>query len=194
MKVSIIVPVYNLPDLTKRALDSIPYDEDLEVIVVDDCSGKETKELLETYKDRIRLFTNKTNKGNGYSRSLAIDNAKGEYIIGLDNDDYFITDEFRKAMKELDGTDMVFINARINDGYVFRLNTDNKTHYCAFWTKFVRKELIGDIRPKHDNHKNDYFFTLKLMDKVHSEKYTGITAYHYNFPREGSVIWKVNHG
>ena len=69
MKVSIIVPVYNLPDLTKRALDSIPYDEDLEVIVVDDCSGKETKELLETYKDRIRLFTNKTNKGNGYSRS-----------------------------------------------------------------------------------------------------------------------------
>ena len=38
MKLSIIIPVYNLPDLTKRALDSIPYDEDLEVIVVNDGS------------------------------------------------------------------------------------------------------------------------------------------------------------
>lgn len=194
MKVSIIMPVYNLPELTKRALNSIPFDEDLEVVVVDDCSDQETKKVLEEFKDKIKLFTNKKNKGNGYSRSLAIDNCAGDYIIGLDNDDYFYTDEFKKALKELDGTDLVFINQRINDGYVFQLCEENKQHYCAFWSKFVKRELIGDIRPKHDNYKNDYFFTQELLKKPHTEKYTGIVAYHYNFPRENSILWNKDHG
>lgn len=184
------MPVYNLPELTKRALDSIPFDEDLEVIVVNDCSTDDMS-FLEKYP--IKLITLETNKGCGYARKLAMDVASGEYLYGMDNDDYLYTDEFRRAMKELDGTDMVFVNQRVNGGYVFELSEDNKHHYCAFWSKFLRREFIGDLRPPEINLLDDYRFNEELMKRPHTEKYTGIVAYHYNFPREGSIMWRKDH-
>ena len=194
MKLSIIMPVYNLPDLTKRALDSIPYDEDLEVIVTDDCSTDDMSFLKDYAKQgKIRLFRNVANRGTGYTRSCMLDKCEGDYVIGMDNDDYLITDEFRKAMKELDGTDMVFINQQINDGFVFKLCEENKHHYCAFWSKFVKRSLIGDTRCIDASVMDDYYFNEAIMAKPHTEKYTGIVAYHYNFPREGSIIWNREH-
>ena len=193
-KLSIFMPVYNLPDLTKRALDSIPFDEDLEVIVVDD--GSTDPKVMDVYKEfegKIKLFKNGKNMNVGYSRNVALDNCTGEYVFGLDNDDYLYTDEFRKAMKELDGTDVVFINQRVNGGFVFELCEENKYHYCAFWTKFVRREFIGDTRCIGTNRMDDYWFTKDIMAKPHTEKYTGIVAYHYNFPREGSILWNYEH-
>ena len=194
MKVSIIMPVYNLPDLTRRALESVPYDEDLEIIVIDDCSTDDMSAVYDEFMDRIRLIKNERNRGTGYSRSLAMDLAEGDYIFGMDNDDYLITDGFRKAMKELDGTDMVFINQEVNGGFVFTLCEENKHHYCAFWTKFARKDLIGDTRCIDASVMDDYYFNEEIMKKPHTEKYTGIVAYHYNFPREGSILWKRQHG
>lgn len=194
MKLSIIMPVFNLPDLTKRALVSVPYDEDLEVIVTDDCSTEDMS-FLEEYaaEGKIRLFHNETSKGTGFTRSFMIDQCEGDYIFGMDNDDYLITNEFRKAMKELDGTDMVFINQRINDGFIFELCEENKHHYCAFWSKFVKRSLVGDTRCIDANVMDDYYFNEAIMAKPHTEKYTGIVAYHYNFPREGSILWKRDH-
>lgn len=195
MKLSIIMPVWNVPYLTKRALDSIPWDEDLEVIVVDDHSEQETVDILKRYENMARIVYLEENHRPNYCRNLALDMCRGEYMFGMDCDDYLITDEFRRAMKELDGTDMVFINQEVNSGFVFELCEENKYHYCAFWTKFVRRDLIGDTRcPMKPITAGDYDFNLEIMKKPHTEKYTGIVAYHYNFPREGSLIWKKNHG
>lgn len=192
MKVSIIIPIYNLPELTKRCLDSIPYDEDLEVVAVDDCSTDDMS-FLKNYD--INLITLDKNRGPNYARNLAMDNCHGEYMIGMDNDDYLITDEFRRAMRELDGTDLVFINQEVNGGFVFELCEENKRHYCAFWTKFVRRELIGKLRcPDGFGTDGDAFFNEALLKKPHTEKYTGIVAYHYDFPREGSLLWRRDNG
>lgn len=194
MKVSIIIPIFNLPDLTRRALSSIPYDEDLEVLAVDDCSTDDMEDVYAEFEDRIQLFRNDRNRGTGYSRGLMLDHCKGEYVYGLDNDDYLITDKFIEAMQQLDGTDMVFVNAEVNGGFVLELNRDTKHTYCAFWSKFVKRDLIGDTRIIDASYQDDWFFNEELMKKTHGEKYTGITAYHYNFPREGSIIWEIEHG
>ena len=176
---------------TLRSIVASDY-QPLEVIVVDDCST-DNMDCLKKYEGKIKLFSLKENKGSGYARNIILDNAEGEYIFGMDNDDYLYTDEFRKAMKELDGTDMVFINQRINNGFVFKLCEENKHDYCAFWTKFIKRDLIGNTRCIETYILDDYYFNEELMKKPHTEKYTDIVAYHYNYPREGSIIWKKDH-
>lgn len=192
MKLSIIMPVYNLPELTRRALDSIPYDEDLEVIVVNDGSIDDMS-FLEEYKG-IRYVAYKLNKSVGFARNVALDICRGDYVYGMDNDDYLLTENFRKAMKQLDGTDLVFVNPQINDGTVWNIKEDNKHIFCAFWTKFIKRDLIGEARCIEANYLDDYYFNEEILRKPHTEKYTGIVAYHYNYPREGSIIWKKDHG
>ena len=194
MKLSIIIPTYNNSALLKRALDSIPFDEDLEVIVVNDGSTDDTKELLKNYNVKAVNFTE--NKGTRIARNTGMDLMSGEYMIHLDDDDYFHTDELRKAIKELDGTDLVYIDLTVNSGDVWELNPSSRLVLCAFWSKFVRTEFMGDLRSIDDEGRldGDLYFTKDLIKMNPTEKYTHIVAYHYNHPRVGSQLWKKQHG
>lgn len=191
MKLSIIMPVYNLPELTKRAMDSIPYDLDLEVIVVNDGSTEDMS-FIQDYP--VNYFYYEKNENCGHARNIALDLCKGDYIYGMDNDDYLITERFRQAVDELDGTDIVFIDAEVNDGSVWHMNKDNRQMFCAFWTKFIKRDLIGKTRCIETNYLDDYYFTEEILAKPHTEKFTGIVAYRYNYPRENSIIWKKDRG
>lgn len=90
---SILVPVYNRPELVHVCLDSIIMQsfKDFELVIVDDGSDYETHDLLEKYAQedsRIRLVVHSENKGIVISRDDAILNSTGEYIIWIDSDDY----------------------------------------------------------------------------------------------------------
>jgi len=192
MKLSIVIPTYNSP-LLKRALDSIPYDEDLEVIVVDDGSTDDTMNLLKNYN--VEVIHLEKNSGTGVARNIGLDHCKGEYTFGLDDDDFLYTDEFRRAMKQLDGTDLVYIDVKVNSGDTWNLNPSSRGVLCAFWSKFVRREFMGNLRCIDDHGKlnGDWYFTDELLKRRHTEKYTHIVAYHYNHPRVGSQLWKLHH-
>ena len=195
MKLSILIPIYNLPELTRRCLDSIPYDEDIEVIAIDDCSTDDMS-FLKDYEDRAKILYNEKNLGTGTTRNMLLDLCQGDYIFGMDNDDYLLTENFRKAIKELDGTDMVYIDVRVNSGDVWRLNPSSRGVLCAFWSKFIRRDFTNGLRciDDHGEFNGDWYFTDELLKRPHTEKYTNIVAYHYNFPRRNSLIWKKNHG
>lgn len=192
MKLSIIIPVYNQEKLIIKALDSIPMREDVEIIVIDDGSVDDTFNNVEKYKEEnvsknITLLSNEENKGVSYTINKGLDNVKGEYIVFLGSDDYFYIEELEKVINELDGTDLVYFNLRTNDGTIFDVNQNTKMGYCGS-VKFMRKELIGAIRNKEDlRHSEDYFFYQELLSKNPTEKFTGIIAKHYNYPREGSL-------
>lgn len=192
MKLSIIIPVYNQEKLIIKALDSIPMREDVEIIVIDDGSVDDTFNNVEKYKEEnvsknITLLSNEENKGVSYTINKGLDNVKGEYIVFLGSDDYFYIEELEKVINELDGTDLVYFNLRTNDGTIFDVNQNTKMGYCGS-VKFMRKELIGATRNKEDlRHSKDYFFYQELLSKNPTEKFTGIIAKHYNYPREGSL-------
>lgn len=93
--VTVYIPTFNRVELLKRAVESVRQQtyQNLEIIVVDDCSTDGTHEYLEeiSKKDsRIQYFIKDKNSGACVSRNIAIDNASGEYITGLDDDDYFL--------------------------------------------------------------------------------------------------------
>ncbi len=90
-KVSVIVPAYNAEKTIKKCIDSIMNQtfDDYEVIVINDGSTDNTKDLLDMYKNNPKLrVINKKNGGIGAARNDGIKEAKGDYITFVDSDDY----------------------------------------------------------------------------------------------------------
>lgn len=194
-KVSVIIPVYNQEELVIMAIDSIPKRNDIEIIVINDGSTDNTYiNLLEHQKTNdFILVCNNENKGVGYTVNKGYDLAQGEYVVLLGSDDYFYTDKFEEILDELDGTDLVYFNLQINDGYIWVLNEENKRNYCGS-TKFIRKEFLGDTRCPEIRMREDWDFYGELLSKKPTEKFTDKTIKHYNFPREGSLTWIACNG
>jgi glycosyltransferase involved in cell wall biosynthesis len=91
-KVSIISPIYNREKYILRFLRSVQNQKfnDIEIIMIDDCSEDNSIKLIEEYQrkdERIILIKNKRNKGTLISRNLGVLNSRGEYLIFPDPDD-----------------------------------------------------------------------------------------------------------
>ena len=88
-EVSIIIPVYNQLDYTLKCLKAIAQnldrDTQVEIIVVNDCSGDRTKDILEPIS-AINLIDSPTNQGFIYSCNQGASAAKGKYLYFLNND------------------------------------------------------------------------------------------------------------
>ncbi len=90
--ISVIIPVHNREKYISRAIRSILNQsishEKYEIIVIDDGSDDSSISVIETFKDKIRLFVNDKNIGLPGSLNKGINNARGRFIIRLDSDDY----------------------------------------------------------------------------------------------------------
>lgn len=98
--VSIIVPCYNdaqyIEESVLSALNqTYPYKE---VIVVDDGSDVVTKAVLKKLEPTITKLITQENQGQSTARNIGIREAKGEYILVLDSDDYFEPSFCKKAI------------------------------------------------------------------------------------------------
>lgn len=83
---------YNAGQTIKKSLDSCLNQsyKDIEIIVINDCSTDNTKEVVESINDhRIRLINKEVNEGAGLARRTGTQSIKGDYTIFLDSDDYF---------------------------------------------------------------------------------------------------------
>ena len=190
--VSVIIPVWNQQFLITRTLESIPSRKNIEIIVIDDKSTDNTYKVLLDYKKEhkdknIKLLHNMENKGVGYTFNRGIDNATGDYIVRIDSDDYFYTNQFNKIIdKELDGTDMIYYNLEDNTGRVLEVNKNNRKGRCGA-VKFIRREFINDTRCPEIRTAEDRAFNDSLLEKQPTEKFTNRIVYHYNYPRENSL-------
>ena len=109
VKVSVIVPVYNVEKYLRDCLDSVVNQtlEDIEIICVNDGSTDNSLAILEDYAEkdsRIRII-NQENKGLGGARNTGLYNANGEYISFIDSDDWIEPNTFEESYnmsKDLD--------------------------------------------------------------------------------------------
>ena len=196
IKLSIAVCVYNQENLILRALNSIPDREDIEVVIVNDGSTDRTDESVRSWmknqhKYSVRYLPFDQNKGIGFARNEALKACTGEYMATLDSDDYFITKEFEKVMLYLDGSaDIVYHNLQINDGTIYYLQESTMRLFCAFTDKCVKKSLFDGLEFKEEHRiAEDWFMNEDILSKNPKQRFTNITAYHYNWPREGSLCW-----
>ncbi len=102
-KVSVIIPVYDRLQYLKQAISSVLSQtyRDFEIIIVDDGSPLNVRDILEPYGTRVRYFRYE-NRGQAAARNSGIRQAKGEYIALLDDDDTWLPDRLETQVPVLD--------------------------------------------------------------------------------------------
>ena len=94
--ISVIIPSYNRANTVGMTIESIvaqKVDADIEIVIGDDCSTDNAREVLEQYRqkypDIIRLFLREQNMGLGANWAQCVKDCRGEFICNCDNDDYW---------------------------------------------------------------------------------------------------------
>ena len=147
--VTVYMPTYNRSDLLSRAIESVQDQtySNFELIIVDDCSTDNTEAVVQAYKDRdsrIKYIKNSENLGACASRNKAIRAAQGEFITGLDDDDYFLPDRLERFIKawHLLPEDKVLVFS----DYYYRINNElvEGDNYRKFHKskKIVKKDMM----------------------------------------------------
>lgn len=110
IKLSIVMPCYNVEKTVRRALDSILMQRvsfEYELIAVDDASTDATAEILREYTktdSRVRLLENEGNLGNAKTFKKAAEASRGAYLCVLDGDDFYtVRDKLQRQVDFLDG-------------------------------------------------------------------------------------------
>ena len=192
-KVSFLVPAYNVEPYIERLLDSIPWQSDIEAIARDDGSKDRTVEILQRYKAEhpdynfTVVTVESGSAASNYNALMQL--ATGEYIQYIDSDDYLYTDKYRHIMARLNGEDCIYMDMVVNSGETWKLTPDTRLGWCAPWTRAMRREFVKDIKFPEDRIADcDWFFNQELLKHDPVSVFTGIAAYHYNFPRKGSLM------
>ncbi|MBI34601.1 MAG: hypothetical protein CMP67_04470 [Flavobacteriales bacterium] len=112
MDVSIIITNYNKSEYLREAIDSAlrNLNEESEVIIIDDGSTDESKEIMKSYSNHpgVRLIF-KENEGVIKTRNRAVEESQGKYIIQLDGDDIMEDGFVSKALSKIQESDNIGI-------------------------------------------------------------------------------------
>jgi glycosyltransferase involved in cell wall biosynthesis len=125
--ISVIIPVYNRTEELQRAIKSVLNQtvKDWELLVVDDCSDKDIKRVVDDFKDERIQYYRLDKKGNAnVCRNLGIRNAKGDYIAMLDSDDEWLPEHLERSMNTLEDlkAEGIFSSYKVFDGERYSSN------------------------------------------------------------------------
>ena len=144
-KVSIVIPVYNAGSGLSRALDSALGQSlhEIEVIAVDDGSTDGSRELLRKRAEqdsRLRVILQEQNQGALLSRRRGISNARGEYVLTMDPDDFFDPEAAAElsALADREKTDVIHFGTR-----EFTCGADGSLKPRYNWTPPEEKRISG---------------------------------------------------
>ena len=195
--VTIIIPIYNSEKYIKRCVDSILKQtyKTIEVLLINDGSKDNSVDVVKKIKDkRIRLI-DKENEGVSKTRNLGIKEAKGKYIIFIDNDDFIDKDYVENHVKAIGDNDVLISGYRRpnNDGKIIKELKLEETEWSklmvlAPWAKIYRKDYLIDNKIEFltNNIGEDVYFNLYAL--LYSKKVKIIDYVGYNwFYNEESV-------
>lgn len=210
MKVSVIVPVYNVEDYLGRCLDSLINQtfRDYEIICINDCSPDNSADVLRNYQfeypDLIKVYQNEENMGLGKTREKALTLAKGEYILFIDSDDYVKNDYISSYAKVLEDGDYDIIIG----GYIRDASGKKTTHlpsnsvwstvtYPMACAKLFKKSFINSNNLEFTQVAcgEDIYFSLSAYYCGAQTKVIDYAGYYYYYNRDsitGSMDYKKN--
>lgn len=157
MKLSVIVPVYNMAAQEKLTwcLDSLVCQtiSDYEIIAVDDCSTDDSLKILRDYEhrypDKFFVIASPVNKKQGGAKNLGLERARGDWIGFIDSDDWITPDYYEKLLNRAEetGADMVGCDYHLTDKHSMEIGQivhNNKASQTGTLTKEKYKSLILD--------------------------------------------------
>ena len=189
---SVIVPAHNSQQYLARCLGSVKRQtfKDYELIVVCDACTDDTATVARKYADRVI----ETNHGmDGLARNAGIDAARGQWLMFLDDDDWwiheYVLEEVFNTIYSLVPVQLVLFDFIWKDApsykekyYVQDINNVN----IAVWSKAFRRDLIGDTRFPGIQFTSDKPFMDAICEKHPVAYPMRKLMYYYNYMRKGS--------
>ncbi len=208
--IGVIVPNYNSGIYIKKCLDSLLEQEYKvnEIIVVDDCSTDESTKIVKEYtekNDNIILLENGKNMGVSYSRNRGIENAKSEYIMFCDSDDWYEKQATKRMMEkvEKDSADFVLagyyitykdgrkIEVKYNNLNKIEIDKETAISYLPITSssKLIKKSILEEHNIKYpEGIKNCEELPVIPVAGFYAKKVVYIDECLYNyFQRENSA-------
>ncbi|WP_060210034.1 glycosyltransferase family 2 protein [Sporosarcina koreensis] len=182
IKVSIIIPVYNVENYLEDTIESVLKQsyKNIEIILINDGSTDNSKKVCERYAaqyDFIYLI-DQENGGLSKARNIGVKEAKGEYIIFLDSDDFWednLLDILRKYLHENTDVDYLF----------FR-------HFEYFETTKRKKERSLNIDPEIINQLRGLDTLSYILDREkYFPWYACLSIIRSEFIRENNLLFQV---
>ena len=151
--VSVIIPTYNCAPYLAEAIDSVLLQAgvNIEIIVVDDGSTDNTKDVVEKYRDRITYISQVPRRGASAARNLGIQHASGEWIAFQDADDIWVPGKLSMqldALQKYPDARLVFADTLVfRDGVVVQdsLSPTNLRNWCRSNTTQVPDMYYGHV-------------------------------------------------
>lgn len=175
IKVSLVVPIYNVERYLKKCLDSCTKQtlKDIEIICVDDGSTDKSYDIVKQYarKDKRIVPITKKNAGYGNSMNIGMDKARGEYIGIVESDDYV----------ERDMCEFLYSVAKKNDVDVI------KSDYKIFHTKNGHEVTSYEATCTEEGYYNKVLIPArnKVIFNFQMNTWTGL--YKTTFIRENNI-------
>lgn len=219
MKISVIVPTFKPKDYLWECLDSLVAQtfakDDFEVLIVlNGCLEpyrSEIKAYIAKNKDKINICLFETEiSGVSNARNIALDNAKGEYIAFIDDDDYvsycYLEELYAKALPDTislcypyafnDGCPDKQLSYGITDAYDYcvekgcnSISSKVRKYFSGPCMKLIPMAYIQqrrfDVRFKNGE---DSIFMFLISDKYKKMAFTSKNAIYYRRFREGSAV------
>ena len=194
--VSVIIPVFNVEDFVKDAVQSIMDQtyKNLEIIVVDDGSDDNTYKIVEelsSVDSRIKLFRNKKNQNIANTLNWALNVSSGKYIARMDGDDVSLANRIEKKVRFLQenpeydlvgcslrvinvGSEEIGINRCYSDENLNRNALKYATPVSHIWV--CRKKIYDRLEGYRDMPAaEDYDFLLRMISQ--NMKFTNLQNY-----------------
>lgn len=209
-KFSLIIPAYNVEKYIKKCLDSVLNQtyNNYEIIIINDGSTDNTYKILESYKSNKKIkIINQENKGLSNARNTGVSNAKGDYILFIDSDDFIEKELLEILNKTIKDEDLVRFQIRILDETnkiikEYKEETFNNLNGIEAFNKLSKYNLVElavCYAYKKDTFlKNNYKFEEKTYHEdfglipyiiISSKKVTSINYIGYNYlQRKNSIM------
>ena len=207
LRFTVAVISYNVEKYIERAIKSVLNQEfkNYEIILVDDCSTDNTLTLAQKYEnENLKILHTKSNTGTaGGPRNIAIDNAKGEYIIFLDGDDTLYNNQTLKKIDEVigkDTPDITYLGYKdVGLGDKERISNDENSTKKArlicdvtfsVSSRCWKREFLinNNMKFKEGMYYEDEIFCLKATILSMVTKSVDLKIFRYYRNRKGSVM------
>lgn len=209
MKLSIIVPVYNVEKYLEKCLNSLVSqtldNDDYEIVIVNDGSPDNSQSIIDKFEAHYTnvVTLKKENGGLSDARNYGLDRAKGKYVTFVDSDDYVDIHMYETMLKKAEQGDFDLVVCDFIEVYdnhnvqcISRVKGDLLTStdvrramvdfYPSAWNKIYKRELFDEVRFKTGVWFEDVECIYRLFPLIHS---VGVVhePFYYYIQRPGSI-------
>ena len=215
MKISIVIPIYNVSAYVESCLESVRKQsyKDLEIILVDDCGTDYSMDVIREYLRvhnfvEVRIIHHTSNRGLSAARNTGLDAATGDYVYFLDSDDELMDGclsemvaslnnqryDFVIGNYEVSGSDKEYPALTLPEGAI--LGNKEIMHsyaegrwYMMAWNKLCRRDFLlsNDLYFEEGVLHEDVIWSFKLSCKANSMFVVQKPTYKYNI-RTASIM------